>query len=229
MKKKILLSLLCLVCMFIITGCGSKKEEEKSMKEELNSINDKISEYFSSNDVDYNNLVSHFVDEENEVIVVTLINNSEEEQEWFRKNVVDSKLIKFVQGENHFEDFEQDDITDEEQLIIDCIESTLGGYITSELITPYEIELTDLIDVDMSKVNYSKVKMTDNGFIYVVLDTKDENIKNALKNYMNENYEDYKYTVYKYKYLIYVSNKSNNFNLDNDLGVLCSGNDANIK
>ena len=34
------------------------------------------------------------------VVVVGLVNNSKEEQEWFKNNIVDSKYIRFEQG-NH--------------------------------------------------------------------------------------------------------------------------------
>ena len=65
---------------------------------ELNLINDKISEYFLTNDNTYSNLSAHYVDVESEVVIVELADNNKEHQDWFRKNVIDSKYIKFVQG-----------------------------------------------------------------------------------------------------------------------------------
>lgn len=99
MKKVIFTILVCGVMIFGITGCGNKSEKEIK-KEDLESVNNQIIEYFQTNGVEnYKNFAFNYVDEENKVVIVGLINNSEEEQEIFRKNIVDSKLIKFIKGE----------------------------------------------------------------------------------------------------------------------------------
>lgn len=98
--KKILTIVLCTFMLVVITGCNN---EEVGVKE-LNKINDKITEFYINNNDKAGNLGSHYVDEENKVVVVELINNSKEEQEKFRKEVIDSEYIKFVQGsqqDNH--------------------------------------------------------------------------------------------------------------------------------
>ena len=98
--KKILGIVLCVAMLVIITGCNN---EEVGVKE-LNKINDKITEFYINNNDKAGNLGPHYVDEENKVVVVELINNSKEEQEKFRKEVIDSEYIKFVQGsqqDNH--------------------------------------------------------------------------------------------------------------------------------
>lgn len=92
--KKILTIVLCTFMLVVITGCNN---EEVGIKE-LNKINDKITEFYINNNDKAGNLGSHYVDEENKVVVVELINNSKEEQEKFRKEVIDSEYIKFVQG-----------------------------------------------------------------------------------------------------------------------------------
>lgn len=66
---------------------------------ELNNINNKIIAYFLSTTIPYDNYSYNYVDEENKVVIVGLLNNSKEEQTKFRKMVVDSEYIKFVQGE----------------------------------------------------------------------------------------------------------------------------------
>lgn len=99
MKKVIFTILVCGVMIFGITGCGNKSEKEIK-KEDLESVNNQIIEYFQTNGVEnYKNFAFNYVDEENKAVIVGLINNSEEEQEIFRKNIVDSKLIKFIKGE----------------------------------------------------------------------------------------------------------------------------------
>ena len=92
--KKILTIALCVVMLVVITGCNN---EEVGLKE-LNKINDKITEFYINNNDKAGNLGSHYVDEENKVVVVELINNTKEEQEKFRKEIIDSEYIKFVQG-----------------------------------------------------------------------------------------------------------------------------------
>lgn len=98
MKKTILTILLCGVMVLGLTGCGNSKSEV--LKKDLDSVNDKIIEYFQTNGVkDYENYTFNYVDEENKVVVVGLLDNSKEEQERFKKIIVDSNLIKFVKGE----------------------------------------------------------------------------------------------------------------------------------
>lgn len=48
---------------------------------------------------DYSNYSSCYVDEENKVVIIELEDNSLEQQEWFRKNIMDSEYIHFKQGE----------------------------------------------------------------------------------------------------------------------------------
>lgn len=92
--KKILTIVSCVIMLVVTTGCNN---EEVNVKE-LNKINDKITEFYINNNDKAGNLGSHYVDEENKVVVVELIDNSKEEQEKFRKEIIDSEYIKFVQG-----------------------------------------------------------------------------------------------------------------------------------
>ena len=103
MRRIILIfSVIFLGIITITTGCS--REKEVSI-DELNKINDKIIEYFQTHD-DYSNFSYNYVDEANLVVVVGLVDNSKEEQSWFRKNVVDSKYIKFEQGEHYNNTFD---------------------------------------------------------------------------------------------------------------------------
>lgn len=112
MKKKLLT---ILICGFIIgvTGCNSSKKVEK---EDLQNVNNKIIEYFQDNGVtDYDNYVFNYVDEENNTVVVGLLDNSKEEQEKFKKNIVDSALIKFVKSEKLVNENNNDDVENEDK------------------------------------------------------------------------------------------------------------------
>lgn len=94
--KKILNVILYIIILVGITGCSNKKETVSM--DDLNKINDKIIEYFNDKKIKYDNFCFNYIDEKNKVIVVGLLDNSKKEQEKFKKNVVDSDLIKFVQG-----------------------------------------------------------------------------------------------------------------------------------
>lgn len=98
MKKIILIILFCGIVVLGLTGCETKTNVSV---EELNNINNKIIDYFQKNGTEkYNNYSYNYVDEKNKVVIVGLIDNSKNEQKWFKKNIVNSKYIKFEQGEN---------------------------------------------------------------------------------------------------------------------------------
>lgn len=105
MKKTLFVVLVCTLMTLTLTGCGSKVETDNRVGnvsiEELNDINNKIIYHFNDNGASiYDNYSYNYVDEKDMVVVVGLVNNSKEEQEWFKKNIVDSKYIRFEQG-NH--------------------------------------------------------------------------------------------------------------------------------
>lgn len=65
---------------------------------DLENINNKIIEYFSNEKSINKGLKANYVDVINNIVVVELKNNNEEEQNWFKENVIDSKLIKFIKN-----------------------------------------------------------------------------------------------------------------------------------
>ena len=95
MKKKILNTLLFIIIIISVTGCNKTANVSE---EQLNNINDKIIAYFSSDNAEYNNLSFNYVDTINKKVVVGLLNNSKEEKERFKKLVVDSEYIVFIEG-----------------------------------------------------------------------------------------------------------------------------------
>ena len=95
MNKKILNTILFVVIIISVTGCSKNTNVSE---EQLNNINDKIIAYFSSDNAEYNNLSFNYVDTINKKVVVGLLNNSKEEQERFKKLVVDSEYIVFIEG-----------------------------------------------------------------------------------------------------------------------------------
>ncbi len=93
MKKNFLLVILMVIVLIGIIGCKKDVDQAK-----LNEVNDKIIEYFSSDYVEYDNLSFSYIDEANGKVVVGLLDNSKEQRDKFKKLVVDSDLIEFIQG-----------------------------------------------------------------------------------------------------------------------------------
>lgn len=96
--KKIVLTVACVVMILGLTGCDKSNTEVSET--ELNKVNEQIIEYFSSENVEYDNLSFNYVDLTNKKVVVGLIDNSKKQQDKFKKLVINSKLIEFIKGEN---------------------------------------------------------------------------------------------------------------------------------
>ena len=93
--KKVLLIFNCLFILFTITGCSTSN---KSKLGELAQVNDQIIKYFQSDNIQYDNYSFNYVDEGRGVVIVGLIDNSKEQQDRFKKIVVDSEYITFIQS-----------------------------------------------------------------------------------------------------------------------------------
>lgn len=102
------------------------------------------------------------------------------------------------------EDSPKDTNNSDKDPLVDCLMGRLGAYITSESRWPHEIGLNELIDVDMEKVDYSLVQITDNIGIYIIIKTSDSDIISKLEAYLGKEYAHYKssivndYNVYVY-------------------------------
>lgn len=165
MKRVSLFILIGGLITFGLSGC--MVEDDVSV-EELNKINNQIIEYFQENGViDYDNYSYNYVDEENKIVVVGLVDNSKEEQEWFKKNVVNSKYIKFEQGE-HLE--EEIDISKNLEVIVNN-----GPQASSN---PYDY-------IKASQKEYTELlKYPKETFEYAIKDLIETNAENGLKGYI---------------------------------------------
>jgi len=68
---------------------------------ELEEVNNIIVDYFSTQEVRDSKFVANYVDIYKNKVIVELENNTIEEQEWIKKNIIDSTLIEFKKGEKH--------------------------------------------------------------------------------------------------------------------------------
>ena len=199
--KKVLFILFCGILSISMLGC-----EMKTNLNQLNEIQEEVTNNVSKQS-NYTNFASCYVDLENHLVVVELIDNSKEQQDWFKANILNSKYLKFVQGGPYT------------TLDETCLESLLGGYITSEMNTLKDKNITDLIEVDMQKIQYSKVKITDNGFLYAIVKTDDSIVETNLDKYFIENYSGYKKVNFDKNYLVYLYNKDTSINLEEELKI----------
>ena len=86
--------------IFVAKNIDSLTNKCVTNVDELNNVNNKIIDYFTTNGVkNYENFCSNYVDEITGVVVVELLDNSIEEQNKFKRLVVDSDLIEFRKGE----------------------------------------------------------------------------------------------------------------------------------
>ncbi len=103
MRKIICAIFLCSIIILVVISCKIKK---KVSIDELNNINDEIISYFNRNGTKkYDNFSYNYVDEKEKVVVVGLIDNSKKEQKWFRKNIVDSKYLRFEKAKRMEDDY----------------------------------------------------------------------------------------------------------------------------
>ena len=76
-------------------GIFVKVDDEYSGLIHVSEIDNKfikdINKYVKENDMIYASIIN--VDEENKLVIVVLVDNSKEQQEWFQKNIVNSKYL----------------------------------------------------------------------------------------------------------------------------------------
>lgn len=91
--KKIRILILILVLTLVIFGCENKNVQKPTNLQDAYNV---VDNYFGDSSVDKSNLGGFYLDEENNIIVVSLIDNSESKQnEFLEKANIDSKYIKF--------------------------------------------------------------------------------------------------------------------------------------
>ncbi len=164
--KKILLIVVFLLLLLGITGCFKRK---KVTIDELNIINNEIINYFQTNEDKYNNYSYNYVDLENYVVVVGLVDNSKKQQEWFKKNVVNSKYIKFEEGER---------LSNEMDLDIEKKINTIVDNGPSMSSNPYDYIRTNQSIYD------ELISMPEETFKYSIKDLIESNAGNGLKSYI---------------------------------------------
>lgn len=160
--RKIILNILICVIFLNLTGC---KIKEDISNEKLNNINNEIINYFEKNGVEnYDNYCYNYVDEKNKVVIVGLVDNSKKNQEWFKKNIVDSKYIRFEKGEKSI------NVSNKIDIIIN------NGPLTSS--NPFDY-------IKASQKEYDELlKNPKETFEYAIKDLIETNANNGLKSYI---------------------------------------------
>ncbi len=105
---------------------------------------------------------------------------------------------------------------------INCLKNLLGGYITTEIISPHEISLATIIKSDISKIDYSTVNVTDNGWIYAIVKTSDKIIISELNDYFTKTFVGYESSDLLDDYHIYVYNGQTDLKLSENIKTCVS-------
>lgn len=161
-------------------------------------------------DLEKYNITLHFIPKQKGTTTVEVSSFDSNTEE-----LIDKREYKIVVDKDLNVNYELIDSVD-----MTCLESFLGAYITTEKNTVKNEKLSNIIAIDLSNVKNSIVKVTDNDDIYIIIDTEDNNVLNALDKYFNEIYPNYQKVKYHNLY-IYLSNGLNDFNLKNDLKDAC--------
>ncbi len=106
MFKRLFIFFISIFFLLGFSGCKKEdsivNEQDNSVvvKDDLESVQQTIREYYQSEKSKINNygLSFCYIDLTNMTVVVGLMDNSKEQQEEFKKNVVNSEYITFVQG-----------------------------------------------------------------------------------------------------------------------------------
>ena len=188
MKNKLLMMILCLFLALITSGCGSTTRPTT-----LEDTYKVVGNYFGNEKVDRSNLSLYYLDEENNIIVVELIDNSKEKQEEFLSTVnIDSKYIKFEQGQKNYT-YELD-VSISKSADVTCGNIEFNKYLDIEDRTIYLEE-----NIDNMYVIDNKNKMTLKYYLSNVNQSVDNSLKDITSNFEKEEIKDGGTTVYKNK------------------------------
>ena len=107
------------------------------------------------------------------------------------------KLLKII----------NDYVPDNYKPIVDCLKEQLGAYIADQSLEFKEKDITSLIKIDKTKLNYSYLKTNEHGGFYLIVKTDDNNILEEITEQLETKYEKVKSTSYE-SYKLYVYNGS---------------------
>ena len=107
MKKKVMIVIITILIMMTITGCSNF--ENKPSLSELAKINDRIIQYFQSDNVEYDNYSFNYVDERAKKVVVGLLDNTKEQQDRFKELFIDSEYLVFIKADLPYDEVNSSD------------------------------------------------------------------------------------------------------------------------
>lgn len=110
MKQKLCALLLCSLFLVGLTGCG---KENREIELSLETVNQRLSDYFTEETTDISNWSYHYIDEEKDAIIIGLFDNSEQKQEELLQDIFDSEEIKEIQEKGMIQFEEGQPLTDD--------------------------------------------------------------------------------------------------------------------
>ena len=79
------------------------QHKNKRIDNQLVEINNRITDYFLMDDIEYTNLSFNYIDSNQNKVIVGLYENTKEQQDEFKRIVVNSNLIVFIDGKENID------------------------------------------------------------------------------------------------------------------------------
>ena len=96
-------------------------------------------------------------------------------------------------------------VPDNYKPLVACLKERLGAYIADESLEFKEKDITSLIKIDKTKLDYSYLKTNEHDGFYLIVKTSDNNVLNDIKNLLASKYKHLNSLSYQ-DYELYVSN-----------------------
>lgn len=109
-------------------------------------------------------------------------------------------------------------VPDNYKPIVDCLKSQLGAYIADQSLEFKEKDITSLLNIDKSKLDYSYLKTNEHGGFYLIVKASN-NILKEVKDELESKYQKLNYKSYE-GYDLYVYN-NNDLIIDDEVFEVC--------
>ena len=111
-------------------------------------------------------------------------------------------------------------VPDKYKPIVTCLKNQLGAFIADQSLEFKEKDITSLINIDKSKLDYSYLETNEHGAFYLIIKTSDNTILNEITNTLKNNYQNL--TTQSFEgYQLYVYNGAETILNPEDL-TICS-------
>lgn len=105
------------------------------------------------------------------------------------------------------------------EIMINNLKSELGAYITSEILIPHEVELSEILkaklkNYELNSIVYSKMMVNEHNDMYAIIETFNDTTIESINKAFDKLYPGYKMAQVTDKIYVYVNNKASDYNLN---------------